>query len=99
LHLRVGEMARDSMYGQVIGNYRVTGTLGEGAVGVVYLAEHEIIGRKAATWMTDEVNRVGQLATAYTSGGSPARLLELGGDEVWKAIQKDLLRCPVEGGT
>jgi eukaryotic-like serine/threonine-protein kinase len=34
--------------GQTVGNYRVTEKLGEGAMGVVFLAEHPVIGRKAA---------------------------------------------------
>jgi serine/threonine-protein kinase len=34
--------------GQTVGNYRVVAKLGEGAMGVVYLAEHPVIGRKAA---------------------------------------------------
>jgi eukaryotic-like serine/threonine-protein kinase len=34
--------------GQTVGNYRVTSKLGEGAMGIVYLAEHPVIGRKAA---------------------------------------------------
>jgi serine/threonine-protein kinase len=34
--------------GQTVGNYRVLGKIGEGAMGAVYLAEHPIIGRKAA---------------------------------------------------
>jgi len=34
--------------GQTVGNYNVTARLGEGGMGVVYLVEHPVIGRKAA---------------------------------------------------
>jgi serine/threonine protein kinase len=34
--------------GQTVGNYNVTAKLGEGGMGVVFLAEHPVIGRKAA---------------------------------------------------
>jgi len=34
--------------GNTIGNYKVTARLGEGGMGVVYLAEHPALGRKAA---------------------------------------------------
>jgi serine/threonine-protein kinase len=34
--------------GQTIGNYRITTKLGEGGMGVVYLAEHPVIGKKVA---------------------------------------------------
>jgi serine/threonine-protein kinase len=34
--------------GNTIGNYRVTARLGEGGMGIVYLAEHPALGRKAA---------------------------------------------------
>jgi serine/threonine-protein kinase len=33
---------------QTVGNYRVTKLLGEGGMGLVYLAEHPVIGRKVA---------------------------------------------------
>jgi eukaryotic-like serine/threonine-protein kinase len=36
------------MVGQSFGNYRVTQLIGEGGMGVVYLAEHPTIGRRAA---------------------------------------------------
>jgi eukaryotic-like serine/threonine-protein kinase len=36
------------MIGQIFGNYRVTELIGEGGMGVVYLAEHPGIGRRAA---------------------------------------------------
>jgi glycine cleavage system H lipoate-binding protein len=56
-----------------------------------------VIGRKAATWMRGEVDRVGHLATAHGSGGSPAGLLERAGGDLWRAIQRDVLRCSPKG--
>jgi hypothetical protein len=36
------------MIGETFGSYRVTGKIGEGGMGAVYLAEHTLLGRKAA---------------------------------------------------
>ena len=36
------------MIGRVISNYRVVGEIGRGAMGVVYLAEHTVLGRRVA---------------------------------------------------
>ena len=36
------------MLGTTIGNYKITAEIGHGGMGVVYLAEHPAIGRKAA---------------------------------------------------
>ena len=37
-----------SLINHTIGNYRVTSLLGEGGMGVVYLAQHPVFGRKVA---------------------------------------------------
>jgi serine/threonine-protein kinase len=39
---------RVSLAGNTIGNYKVVQQIGEGGMGVVYLAEHPVIGRKVA---------------------------------------------------
>ena len=39
------------MIGETLGNYRVMAKIGEGGMGAVYLAEHPLLGRKAAIKM------------------------------------------------
>lgn len=43
-----------SLVGQSLGNYRLTGSLGFGAMGHVYSAEHQLMGRKAAIKVLSE---------------------------------------------
>jgi serine/threonine-protein kinase len=38
----------DLLIGQVIGNYRILSSIGRGGMGSVYLATHEVLGRRAA---------------------------------------------------
>jgi serine/threonine-protein kinase len=38
----------ESLVGRTVGSFRITSLLGEGGMGCVYLAEHALIGRKAA---------------------------------------------------
>jgi serine/threonine protein kinase/HD-like signal output (HDOD) protein len=45
------EAGPESLFGSQVGPYRIRSLLGEGGMGVVYLAEHELIGRKAAIKM------------------------------------------------
>ena len=39
------------MIGEMVGSYRILHKLGEGGMGVVYQAEHNVIGRRAAIKM------------------------------------------------
>src|SRR5579885_1076668 len=39
------------MVGVTVGNYKLTAKLGEGGMGSVYVAEHTLLGRKAALKM------------------------------------------------
>src|SRR5882757_2717659 len=41
-------MDPDEMIGASLGSYKVTSKLGQGGMGAVYLAEHPVLGRKAA---------------------------------------------------
>jgi eukaryotic-like serine/threonine-protein kinase len=70
------------MVGEVIGSYRIIRQLGEGGMGVVYLAEHTLIGKKAAVKVLlpefsrnqDVVNRFFNEARAATMVKHPGMI-------------------------
>jgi serine/threonine-protein kinase len=54
------------MIGQMIGNYKVIAQLGEGGMGVVYLAEHPMIGNKVAVKVLhDDLGREPQVVSRF----------------------------------
>ncbi|MEO7731400.1 MAG: serine/threonine-protein kinase, partial [Kofleriaceae bacterium] len=67
------------MVGAVIGNYQLVGKLGEGGMGVVYLGQHKLLGRRAAVKVLlpalsarpDVVERFFNEARAVTSINDP----------------------------
>ncbi|HSK02456.1 MAG TPA: serine/threonine-protein kinase, partial [Kofleriaceae bacterium] len=67
------------MVGSVVGNYRIIRKLGEGGMGAVYLAQHTLLGRRAALKVLlpmlsarpDVVNRFFNEARATTSISDP----------------------------
>src|SRR5439155_12982325 len=52
-HLTQVEQSRDAKTGMIVGGYRLQRLLGAGAMGRVYLAEHERLGRRAAVKILD----------------------------------------------
>src|SRR6185295_5692058 len=68
-----------SLVGVVIGNYQIVRKLGEGGMGVVYLGQHQLLGRRAAIKVLlpelsarpDIVNRFFNEARAVTSISDP----------------------------
>src|SRR4051812_40632577 len=71
--------ASGSVVGSVVGNYQIIRKLGEGGMGAVYLAQHTLLGRRAALKMLlpllsarpDVVNRFFNEARAVTSISDP----------------------------
>jgi eukaryotic-like serine/threonine-protein kinase len=71
--------AGESVVGSVVGNYQIIRKLGEGGMGAVYLAQHTLLGRRAALKMLlpllsarpDVVNRFFNEARATTSITDP----------------------------
>ena len=54
------------MIGETLGNYRILSTIGKGGMGVVYLAEHTLIGRKAAVkLLLPEMSRDAELVERF----------------------------------
>jgi tetratricopeptide (TPR) repeat protein len=58
--------ARAARIGQTLGNYRIVRLLGAGGMGVVYLAEHVTLGRKAVVkFLHERFSTAGELAARF----------------------------------
>ena len=73
------KLKTDALIGKTLSSFHITGWLGEGGMGVLYKAEHDVIGRKAAVkvirgeYITDEkmAGRFEQEARAVARIGHP----------------------------
>ena len=45
---RTSSPPADPLLGEVLGSYRVTGVVGRGGMGCVYVVEHMLLGKRAA---------------------------------------------------
>src|SRR5215470_17723911 len=62
--------------GESVGNYRIVGTLGTGGMGVVYLAEHPLIGRQVAVkLLLPELSRSPEIVTRFFNEARSSALI------------------------
>ncbi len=65
------------MLGEVLASYRITGKLGEGGMGVVYRAEHTLLGKKVAIkLLLPEFSRDPELVNRFFNEAKSTTLIE-----------------------
>jgi serine/threonine protein kinase len=60
------------LLGAVIGSYQIVQKLGEGGMGVVYLGQHTLLGRRAAIKVLAATARSTPTATGFPTFAEPA---------------------------
>src|SRR5678809_876319 len=77
------------MIGQQVGNYRITDLLGEGGMGVVYRAEHAMVGRPVAlkVLLADWSKNEGIVKRFFNEARAAAKIQHKGIPEVYDCGQ------------